>query len=154
RLLEHQQEVIEHIANERQLGKNAFLVVLPTGTGKSEILMRDFRNLKESLFDANGLWLVPTRTLRDQALAMLQFRLPELHHSDTFEAKAVEAGFMVQTYQHMIRHYEDFGSDAFRYIAVDEAHHAVAPGLRRVLEHFVPETLIGLTATDERFDEK
>ena len=37
---------------------------------------------------------------------------------------------------------------------MDEAHHAVAPGLRRALEHFSPATLIGLTATNERLDQK
>ena len=30
----------------------------------------------------------------------------------------------------------------------DEAHHAVAPVLKRMIQHFTPQFLIGLTATD------
>ena len=37
---------------------------------------------------------------------------------------------------------------------VDEAHHAPAQGLKRVLEHFKPKTLLGCTATDKRLDQK
>jgi len=36
----------------------------------------------------------------------------------------------------------------------DEAHHAVAPVLKRVIQYFVPDFLIGLTATDKRPDKK
>ena len=36
----------------------------------------------------------------------------------------------------------------------DEAHHAVAPMLKRVIQYFTPEFMIGLTATDQRPDKK
>lgn len=35
-----------------------------------------------------------------------------------------------------------------------EAHHAVAPMLKRVIQYYAPEFLIGLTATDQRPDKK
>ena len=35
-----------------------------------------------------------------------------------------------------------------------EAHHAVAPMLKRVIQYFTPEFMIGLTATDKRPDKK
>jgi hypothetical protein len=54
----------------------------------------------------------------------------------------------------MSRYYQSFNSDDFDYVAVDEAHHAVAPTLQKVIQHFNPETLLGLTATDKRLDEK
>ena len=37
---------------------------------------------------------------------------------------------------------------------VDEAHHAVAPMLKRVIQYYAPEFLVGLTATDQRPDKK
>lgn len=37
---------------------------------------------------------------------------------------------------------------------VDEAHHAAAHGLRKILEHFTPSHLLGVTATPERFDQQ
>lgn len=37
---------------------------------------------------------------------------------------------------------------------IDEAHHAVAPALKRTIQHFTPDFLVGLTATDCRPDKK
>jgi hypothetical protein len=37
---------------------------------------------------------------------------------------------------------------------VDEAHHAPAPTLHKAIQYFFPDTLLGLTATDKRLDEK
>lgn len=42
----------------------------------------------------------------------------------------------------------------YNYIVVDEAHHAVSPVLKRVIQYFTPDFLIGLTATDQRPDKK
>ena len=44
--------------------------------------------------------------------------------------------------------------DYYSYIVVDEAHHAVAPMLKRVIQYYAPEFLVGLTATDQRPDKK
>ena len=35
---------------------------------------------------------------------------------------------------------------------IDEFHHAAAPTYRRIIEHFRPQFLLGLTATPERMD--
>src|SRR5699024_11650193 len=42
--------------------------------------------------------------------------------------------------------------DHFDIVVVDEFHHAEAATYRRVLDHFVPQNLLGLTATPERAD--
>ena len=49
-------------------------------------------------------------------------------------------------------HLERFPRDAFDYIVVDEFHHAAAPTYRRLIDHFRPKFLLGLTATPERTD--
>ena len=41
---------------------------------------------------------------------------------------------------------------AFDYIVIDEFHHASASSYRRLIEHFEPTFLIGLTATPDRMD--
>ena len=43
-------------------------------------------------------------------------------------------------------------SDYYDYIVIDEAHHLVADSYRKILDHFKPKLLIGLTATPERMD--
>jgi serine/threonine protein kinase/tetratricopeptide (TPR) repeat protein len=41
----------------------------------------------------------------------------------------------------------------FEYVIVDEVHHAAAPTYRRILNHLLPQFLLGLTATPDRADE-
>lgn len=45
-----------------------------------------------------------------------------------------------------------FGPDDFDVVIVDEAHHAAAPSYKKVIRHFHPRLLIGLTATPKRGD--
>ncbi len=54
---------------------------------------------------------------------------------------------------HREEHLERFAPDAFDYIVVDEFHHAASATYRRVLQHFGPRFLLGLTATPERADQ-
>lgn len=51
-----------------------------------------------------------------------------------------------------VAHLERFPRDAFDYIVVDEFHHAAAPTYSRLIAHFRPKFLLGLTATPERTD--
>jgi superfamily II DNA or RNA helicase/DNA-binding transcriptional MerR regulator len=153
-LMEHQEKALNEIAAKRSNGHDTFLVVQPTGTGKTEIFIEDFQRLKATHPLLNGLILVPTLTLRDQTLTRLTARLPRFGHTTGYQSRSSASGFMVQTYQHMLRHCESFSPEAFDYVVVDEAHHAAAAGLRSVLEHLRPQVLMGLTATDERLDQK
>ena len=50
------------------------------------------------------------------------------------------------------RHLSRFDPSEFDYVVIDEFHHAAAPTYRRVLRHFRPEFLLGLTATPDRRD--
>ena len=54
----------------------------------------------------------------------------------------------------MAKHYSEYDSNHYNYLVVDEAHHSVAPVLKRVIQYFNPDFLIGLTATDDRPDKK
>ena len=54
----------------------------------------------------------------------------------------------------MMRNYQKYAQKKYNYIVVDEAHHAVSPVLKRVIQYFTPDFLIGLTATDQRPDKK
>lgn len=44
--------------------------------------------------------------------------------------------------------------DYYDYIIVDEFHHAAAPSYQKLLSHYEPQILLGLTATPERMDGK
>jgi len=45
-----------------------------------------------------------------------------------------------------------FSSAAFKYLIIDEAHHAAAPTYKRILGYFRPQFVLGLTATPDRAD--
>jgi len=60
----------------------------------------------------------------------------------------------VQTSAYVLRHFRNVCSEYFDYILVDEAHRAAAHGLRNVLEYYNPQSLLGLTATDQRLDQQ
>ncbi len=152
-LHEHQQGALEYLAEQRGTGRRNFLIVRPTGTGKTEIFIKDIENLKRATPELRALILVPSRKLRSQTISRLKLRAPDLQPvigDDIFGNCEVA----VQTYAFLHRHYFKLAQDAFDYIVVDEAHHAAAFGLQRVLEHFNPQYLLGLTATPERFDQR
>ena len=50
-------------------------------------------------------------------------------------------------------HLERFAPQHFDYVVIDEFHHAAAATYRRLLGHFAPAFLLGLTATPDRTDQ-
>jgi superfamily II DNA or RNA helicase len=151
-LFKHQQDALTDIEDGRAQGKNTFLLVLPTGTGKTEVFIAD-HNAQKQLGNANrSLVVVPFKDLREQTKARFLQRDPSLKVSS--DILDVDADVIVQTTQAIQRQFSSLSSTHFDYIVVDEAHHAPAQGLKRVLEHFNPLTLLGCTATDKRLDQK
>ncbi len=198
KLFAHQENVLEAIERERKNGKKAFLVHLPTGAGKTHILISDFfREYKRDL-SIKALVLVPSRNLKEQMIDSFskgyrQWNKQDLQHrqhawnkknfwkkqepsikypflttniteqflmTEEMETYSISIGdsedckVMIQTYSGMQRRYKKLRQNNFQYIAVDEAHHSVAPGLKKIIQYFDPETLLGLTATPERLDMK
>ncbi|WP_421133122.1 DEAD/DEAH box helicase [Alteromonas sp. A079] len=151
-LFKHQQDALADIENSRTQGKNTFLLVLPTGTGKTEVFIADYGNQKEQGNANRALVIVPFKDLREQTKSRFLKRIPTLSVSS--EITDLNADVIVQTTQAIQRQFASLSSHHFDYIVVDEAHHAPAQGLKRVLEHFNPKTLLGCTATDKRLDQK
>lgn len=152
----HQQQALADLSEAREKGQRIFLLVLPTGTGKTEIFIEDIVRLKEHDPNLKVLVIVPTRKLREQTLARFKLRLPFLFQGITSIEVLNDntADFFVQTAAYLHRHYYKIDADRFDYIIVDEAHHAPAHGLRNILEHFRPTHLLGVTATPERLDQQ
>lgn len=152
----HQHQSLGQLNEARSNGRNTFLLVLPTGTGKTEIFIEDLVRLKEQEPGLKALVIVPTRKLRQQTLSRFKLRLPPDYQDKTSDNVLCEnrADFLVQTTAYLHRHYYKIPADRFDYIVVDEAHHAAAHGLRNILEHFTPTHLLGITATPERSDQQ
>ncbi|WP_418463241.1 DEAD/DEAH box helicase [Frisingicoccus sp.] len=142
-LYEHQTVSLQEIQNRRDAGIKAFLIVLPTAAGKSKIVEEDLREFTKSKQGFKGLILVPGINILTDWEDRIKTSLPEL--IDKIE---------IRTYAYMARHYTDVQPDYYNYVVVDEAHHAVAPVLKRVIQYYNADFTIGLTATDQRPDKK
>lgn len=119
------------------------MIVLPTAAGKSKIVEEDLREFAKNKKDFKGLVLVPGINILADWNQRVHNSLPEL-----------EDKIDIRTYAYMARHYTEVSSDYYNYIVVDEAHHAVAPILKRVIQYYNADFTIGLTATDQRPDKK
>lgn len=142
-LYEHQSISLQEIQKRRDAGIKAFLIVLPTAAGKSKIVEEDLREFSKNKKDFKGLILVPGINILTDWNQRVHNSLPEL-----------EDKIDIRTYAYMARHYTELSSDYYNYIVVDEAHHAVAPILKRVIQYYNADFTIGLTATDQRPDKK
>ena len=153
-LLSHQIDSLKELEQRRENGEKNFLLVLPTGTGKTEILIADLIEQYKKDRNLKVLILVPTKQLKIDTIKKVNFRFENELHAKIFISEEKNSQILIQTYSWMSRYYQKFNSLDFDYIAVDEAHHAVAPTLQKVIQYFNPQMLLGLTATDKRLDEK
>lgn len=142
-LYEHQTISLQEIQKRRMAGIKAFLIVLPTASGKSRIVEEDLHEFAKEKPGFRGLILVPGINILADWRARVQESVPEL-------TEKIE----IRTYAYMCRHYTEFPADYYNYIVVDEAHHAVAPMLKRVIQYYEADFTVGLTATDQRPDKK
>lgn len=142
-LYEHQSISLQEIQKRRDAGIKAFLIVLPTAAGKSKIVEEDLREFAKNKKDFKGLILVPGINILADWNQRVHNSLPE-----------IEDKIDIRTYAYMARHYTELSSDYYNYIVVDEAHHAVAPILKRIIQYYNADFTIGLTATDQRPDKK
>jgi len=146
KLYDHQKLTLEEIEKERANGHHTFLIFLPTASGKSMIVEQDMKRYAakpEHSAGFHALIMAPTTNIISDWQDRIHSFMPELENK-----------IEIRSYSYMARNYADYQQDTFSYIVVDEAHHAVAPVLQRVIQYFTPDFLVGMTATDERMDHK
>jgi len=142
-LYEHQNVTLQEIQKRRKSGVKAFLIVLPTAAGKSKIVEEDIAEYAKDKEEFKALILVPSMN------TMLDWE-QRVNNS----LKGLTDKIDIKTYAYMARHYNEIDSSFYDYVVVDEAHHAVAPVLKRVIQYFESDFTVGLTATDQRPDKK
>lgn len=142
-LYEHQEISLAQIQERREKGIRAFLIVLPTAAGKSRIVEEDILKFAAGKAQFRALILAPNKNI----IADWKERIDK-------DLQPLQDRIDIKTYSYAVRHYHEKTRDYYSYIVVHEAHHAVAPMLKRVIQYYAPEFLIGLTATDQRPDKK
>jgi superfamily II DNA or RNA helicase/HKD family nuclease/diadenosine tetraphosphate (Ap4A) HIT family hydrolase len=148
---EIQQEALAALAATRTAGNSAGLVILATGLGKTWLSAFDSVHAAAQ----RVLFVAHRDEILDQALRTFRaIRPTAVLGKYTGTTKEAEADVLFASVQTLSRraHLMRFASNEFDYIVVDEFHHASAATYRRLLEHFTPDFLLGLTATPERTD--
>ncbi|MEU5081315.1 MULTISPECIES: DUF3427 domain-containing protein [Streptomyces] len=154
----HQRDMLERLSIEREIrGRHRNLLVAATGTGKTVMAALDYRNLcRQSRAGRPTLLFVAHRKeILNQSLRTYREVL-----DDASFGELLYAGQDPQDWNHVfasvqslnVRRLEQLAPDHFDIIVIDEFHHATATTYRRVIDHFKPKELLGLTATPERMD--
>jgi superfamily II DNA or RNA helicase/HKD family nuclease/diadenosine tetraphosphate (Ap4A) HIT family hydrolase len=148
---EIQREALAELKRTREEGNQAGLVVLATGLGKT--WLSAFDTLQAGA--QRVLFVAHREEILEQAIAT--FRQIRPHSSFgryTGTERTTDADVTFASVQTLSRanHLTRFAPDTFDYVIVDEFHHASAATYRRLIEHFAPRFLLGLTATPERTD--
>ena len=145
-----QRKALRELNRYRAIGENKSLIVAATGSGKTYLAAFDALN-----FDPERLlYIVHEESILNRSFETFQevFGATKAMGKLTGNAKDIEADFVFSTYQTLIRNLEFFPKDHFDYIIIDECHHATSKSFRKILSHFQPLFLLGLTATPERMD--
>ncbi len=152
-----QREIIEKLWTERRVHKHwKNLVVAATGTGKTIIAALDYRQaLRELGSSLSLLFIAHRKEILEQSLAtfrqvLRQADFGELHVGGLRAEEGTHLFASVQSLANV--DLRDIPPDRFDVVIVDEVHHAAAPTYERLLAHFKPGILLGLTATPERTD--
>ncbi|MGX5357204.1 DUF3427 domain-containing protein [Kocuria sp. KH4] len=153
----YQAQMLQELEAERVIhDRHQNLVVAATGTGKTILAALDYRRLQDGALNELSLLFVAHRrevleqarqtyatVLRDGAFGELM-----VDGHQPVRGKHVFASIQSLHAKSLDR----FAPDAFDVVVIDEFHHADAPTYRKIIEHFCPQELLGLTATPERGD--
>lgn len=148
----YQQQARDRIHAEWDAGHTRTLLVLPTGTGKTIV----FASVAADQVRAGDrvLILAHRGELLEQAADKLQRSTGLVSAVEKAESTCLDSWFRVvvgsvQTLQCTAR-LERFPQDYFGTIIIDEAHHAITDGYRRILDYFSGAKVLGVTATPDR----
>lgn len=147
-----QRKALKELNRNRAIGVNRALIVSATGSGKTYLAAFDALNFAPNKL----LYVVHEGSILRKSLETFQEVFGSLKYCGMYtgEAKELEADFIFTTNVSMCRSLELFGKKEFDYIIIDECHHAVANTYRQIIDYFEPEFLLGLTATENRMDNK
>lgn len=149
-----QEEILDQLAEERDgRGRYRNLVVAATGTGKTMLAGFDYARQPGR---PTLLFLAHREELLRQARTSFRHILRDGSFGEllTGDDKPKGAAHLYATIQSFARSdlADRLGADYWKYVVIDEAHHAPAESYQAVLARLKPTILLGLTATPERTD--
>ena len=148
-----QVDALQRIEAIRSTGAQKSLVISATGTGKTILSALHVQqvNPKRMLFVAHREQILD-RAMREFArvIGMEESELGKLAgHSRQIDRRYVFATVQTLSQDNVLA---EFDPDHFDYILIDEVHRAAAASYLKIIDHFSPEFMLGMTATPERSD--
>lgn len=151
---DYQADCMRAIDHALELGKRRFLIELPTGTGKTDLVCLQLKRLLKAGRAERILFLVDREQLAKQAIGAVQDILN--HHSSYWLKPGVvrqEKEITVCLLQTMIGRYQEYTSGYFDVVVMDESHRSIYGAWQAALNHF-DAVQIGLTATPAAYIER
>ena len=150
----YQRDAMQALDHAVELGKRRFLIELPTGTGKTDLVSIYIKRLIQAGRAERILFLVDREQLAKQALEAVQDILNQ-HSSYWLRPGMVrqEQQITVCLLQTMISRYTEFTSGYFDVVIADECHRSIYGSWQTALTHF-DALHIGLTATPSDYIER
>lgn len=150
----YQKEAMQALDRTVELGKRRFLIELPTGCGKTDLIALYLKRLVQAGQAERILFLVDRDQLAKQAIEAIQDLLPN-YSSYWLKPGMVrqEKQITVCLLQTMIGRYQEFTSGYFDVVVMDECHRSIYGSWQTALSHF-DALHIGLTATPAMYIER
>ncbi|MET8285541.1 DUF3427 domain-containing protein [Streptomyces sp. NPDC005132] len=155
----HQRDMLERLEVEREVHhRHRNLLVAATGTGKTVMAALDYKQLcKKHDRDLRLLFVAHRKEILQQSLRTYQDVLVNPNFGES-----LHSGEIPERWTHVFASVQSLNAgalsrlspDHFDVIVIDEFHHGTSPTYRKILDHFQPLELLGLTATPERMDGK
>lgn len=144
---DYQQDAMRALDHALTLGKRRFLIELPTGTGKTDLVCLYLKRLFQARWCERVLILVDRTELAEQMLGSVQDILSD--YSSYFMRSGVqrqEQQITVALLQTMVGQHFDYTAGYFDAVITDECHRSIYGAWQASLTHF-DAVQIGLTAT-------
>nr|EDZ40401.1 MAG: Putative DEAD/DEAH box helicase [Leptospirillum sp. Group II '5-way CG'] len=150
----YQKEAMQALDRTIELGKRRFLIELPTGTGKTDLISLYLKRLIQAGYAERILFLVDRDQLARQAIEAIQDLLP-VHSSYWLKSGMVrqEKQITVCLLQTMIGRVAEFTSGYFDVVVADECHRSIYGAWQTALTRF-DALHIGMTATPAMYIER
>ena len=150
----YQKEAKDAVFAEWESGNDKTLLVLPTGCGKTIV----FAKITEECVRQGKRVLILAH--RGELLEQAADKIKKSTGLDCATEKAEQTSIgtwfriVVGSVQTLMREkrLNQFSSDYFDTIIIDEAHHCISDSYQKVLNHFCNAEVLGVTATPDRGD--
>lgn len=150
----YQAEAMRALDHALELGKRRFLIELPTGTGKTDLICLYLKRLFQAGWAERVLFLVDRDQLAKQAIDAIQDILSS--HSSYWLRSGMarqEQQITVALLQTMIGRVEEYTAGYFDVVIADECHRSIYGAWQSALTRF-DAIHVGLTATPANYIER